>query len=84
MSTAARSCLSALAVKGCLETSDACEAAAETASTSWVKYGIDASKRCCALTIRDDAINSIAFVIFLVAWTERIRRRKTLSCAPMN
>ena len=26
----------------------------------------------------------LAFVIFLVAWTERIRRLNTLNCAPMN
>ena len=33
------------------------------------------SHACCAFTIREDAISSIAFVIFLVAWTERMRRR---------
>jgi len=27
------------------------------------------------LTIRDEAMSSIAFVIFLVAWTDLIRRR---------
>src|SRR3954447_26222067 len=33
--------------------------------------------------MREDAISSIARVIFLVDWTERIRRRTTRSWAPM-
>ena len=52
-----------------------CDAAAEIARPSSRVYGRAASTRCCAFTIRDEAMSSIAFVIFLVAWTERIRRR---------
>jgi hypothetical protein len=33
--------------------------------------------------MREDAISSIARVIFFVDWTERIRRRTTRSCAPI-
>jgi hypothetical protein len=51
------------------------EAAADTAATSAFVYGKDAATRCCAFTIREDAINSIAFVIFLVAFTDLIRPR---------
>ena len=50
-------------------------ATADTARVSSVAYGVDAVTRCCALTIREAEINSIAFVIFLVALTERIRLR---------
>jgi hypothetical protein len=45
------------------------------ALVSWIAYGRDASTRCCAFTIREDAISSIARVIFFVDWTVRIRRR---------
>jgi hypothetical protein len=38
-------------------------------------YGVDAATRCCALPIRDAAINSCARVIFAVARTDLIRRR---------
>src|SRR3954453_1783861 len=38
--------------------------------------------RCCALTIRDAAISSMARVIFFVAWTVRIRPRRILSWPP--
>ena len=38
-------------------------------------YGRAAFIRFCALTMRDAAMSSIALVIFLVDWTERIRRR---------
>ena len=31
--------------------------------------------RACALAMREAAMSSIALVIFLVDWTERIRRR---------
>jgi hypothetical protein len=31
--------------------------------------------RCCALTMRDAAMSSIARVIFFVDWTDRMRRR---------
>jgi hypothetical protein len=45
-------------------------------------YGRDASTRCWARTILDEAISSIARVIFFVDWTERIRRRTMRSLAP--
>src|SRR3954464_72843 len=38
--------------------------------------------RCCALTIRDAAMSSIARVIFLVDCTERILRRYSRTLAP--
>ena len=38
-----------------------------------------AATRCCALTMRDAAISSIARVIFLVDCTLRMRRRRILS-----
>jgi hypothetical protein len=44
-------------------------------------YGRASITRCCAFTIRDAAMSSIARVIFIVDWTERIRRRTTRSCA---
>jgi hypothetical protein len=36
------------------------------------EYGADAAIRAFALLIRDAAINSMARVIFLVVWAERI------------
>ena len=51
------------------------DAAAEIARVSSRVYGRAASTRCCALTIRDEAMSSIALVIFLVDWTDRMRRR---------
>ena len=54
-------------MSGCFDTSDACDAAAEIAELSSLRYGADASRRCCAFTMRDEAMSSIAFVIFLVA-----------------
>ena len=53
------------------------------ASVSWIAYGRDASTRCWAFTMRDDAMSSIARVIFFVDWTDRIRRRTTRSWAPI-
>ena len=50
-------------------------ATAETARVMARAYGVDAATRCCALTMRDAAISSIARVIFLVAWTDRMRWR---------
>src|SRR5438270_13206957 len=38
--------------------------------------------RCCALTIRDAAMSSIARVIFFVDCTERVRRRYSRRFAP--
>ena len=51
------------------------EATAVTARVNSVAYGEEAATRCCALTIREAEMSSIAFVIFLVAFTERIRLR---------
>ena len=42
-------------------------------------YGRAAATRCCALTMRDAAISSIARVIFLVDWTLRMRLRRIRS-----
>jgi hypothetical protein len=50
-------------------------ATADTARVNSFAYGVDAATRCCALTIREAEINSIAFVIFLVALTDRMRLR---------
>src|SRR6185503_16413360 len=47
-------------------------------------YGRAAFIRACALTMREAAMSSIALVIFLVDWTERIRRRRTRSWAPIG
>ena len=44
-------------------------------------YGLDASARAWAREIREVAMSSIALVIFFVDWIERIRRRRSLSCA---
>ena len=54
------------------------------AAVSCTAYGREASTRCCAFTMREDAISSMARVIFFVDWTERIRRRTTRSWAPMR
>ena len=43
------------------------------------EYGTAACTRFCALTIRDAAINSMARVIFFVAWTVLIRPRRIRS-----
>lgn len=51
------------------------DAAADTARVSARAYGVDARTFACALMMRDAAMSSIARVIFLVAWTERICRR---------
>ena len=51
------------------------EATAVTAFVNSDAYGEEAATRCCAFTMREAEINSIAFVIFFVALTERIRRR---------
>src|SRR5438445_13894075 len=40
--------------------------------------------RCCALTMRDAAMSSIAFVIFFVDCTDLIRRRYSRSWAPIR
>ena len=45
------------------------------------EYGRAASTRACALEIRDVAIISCAFVIFLIELADRIRRRNTRTCA---
>ena len=42
-------------------------------------YGRAAATRCCALTMRDAAISSMARVIFLVDWTLRMRLRRIRS-----
>jgi hypothetical protein len=48
-------------------------ATADTARVSSRAYGADAWARCCAFTIRDAAISSIARVIFLIVVTEDLR-----------
>ena len=50
-------------------------ATAETARVRARAYGVDAATRWRALTTREAAMSSIAFVIFLVAWTDRMRWR---------
>ncbi len=45
-------------------------------------YGRAAATRCCALTMRDAAMSSIALVIFFVDSTVLIRRRRMRSCPP--
>ncbi len=52
-----------------------CEASAEITRVIWRAYGFAALTRCCALTMRDAAMSSIARVIFLVDCTDRMRRR---------
>lgn len=47
---------------------------AVTARVSSFAYGVEAATLRCALTTREAAIISIAFVIFLVALTDRMRR----------
>src|SRR5258708_1267572 len=45
-------------------------------------YGRAAETECCALTMRDAAMSSIALVIFLVDWTLRMRLLRTRSWPP--
>ena len=59
-----------------------CRATSSIAAVSRSAYGRASITRCWAFTIRDAAMSSIARVIFIVDWTERIRRRTTRSCAP--
>ena len=73
MSTAARRGFGRVVVNGW--TTVEYEATADTARVNSFAYGVDADTRCCALTIREAEMSYIAFVIFLVALTERIRRR---------
>src|SRR4051794_51459 len=47
-------------------------------------YGRAAPIRCCAFTIRDAAMSSIARVIFFVDCTDRMRRRYRRSLAPKD
>jgi hypothetical protein len=47
-------------------------ATADTARVMAREYGADAAIRAFALLMRDAAINSMARVIFLVVWAERI------------
>src|SRR5918998_4155307 len=56
-------------------------ASAESTLVISCAYGRDASTRAWARAIREVAMSSIALVIFFVDWTERIRRRRSLSCA---
>jgi hypothetical protein len=58
-------------------------ATADTARVSSRAYGVAAAARCCALMIRDAAISSMARVIFLVAWVDRILARYSRSEAAM-
>ena len=53
----------------------ACDASAEITRVICRAYGWAAVTRCCALTMRDAAMSSIARVIFLVDCTDRMRRR---------
>ena len=57
---------------------------ASTACVSSREYGSAARVRCCALTIRDDAISSWARVILAIDLTALIRARTTRSCAAMT
>jgi hypothetical protein len=50
-------------------------ATADTARVSALAYGVDSMTRWRALTTREAAMSSIARVIFLVAWTDRMRWR---------
>src|ERR1700677_447519 len=56
---------------------------ASTARVSSRAYGSAARIRCCAFTIRDDAISSCARVILAMDRTEPIRCLTARSCAPM-
>ena len=56
---------------------------ASTAVVSSRAYGSAARMRCCALTIRDDAISSWARVILAIDLTALIRARTARSWAPM-
>ncbi len=59
-------------------------ATSSMAAVSCRAYGRACSTRFCAFTMREDAISSIARVIFIVDWTERILRRTTRILAPMG
>ena len=61
-----------------------CRATSSIAAVNCTAYGLEDSTRCCALRILEDAMSSIARVIFLVDWTDLIRRRTTRSWAPMG
>src|SRR5580698_4050222 len=54
---------------------------ASTARVSSREYGSAARIRCCAFTIRDDAMSSCARVILEMDLTEAIRRLTARSCA---
>ena len=64
--------------------SDVAPTAARCRTTSVIcsLYGTAAWTRCCALTIRDAAMSSMARVIFLVACTVRMRFRRMRSWPP--
>jgi len=47
-------------------------ATADTARVTARAYGADACTRCSAFWMRDAAMSSMARVIFLVVWAERI------------
>src|SRR5690606_41402970 len=59
-------------------------ATAETARVTARAYGADADTRWSAFWMRLAAISSMARVIFLVVWAERIFCRYTRSWAPMS
>src|SRR3954451_22700602 len=59
-------------------------ASAESTRVISRAYGLDASTRACARTIRAPAISSWAEKIFFVDWVERIRRRSARRDAAMS
>src|SRR5919206_1972213 len=59
-------------------------ATAETARVMARAYGVEAAVRCWALIMRDAAMSSNAFVIFCVAFTDRIRLRYSRSCPAIS
>src|SRR5882757_10285613 len=59
-------------------------ATADTARVSSRAYGPAAWARCCALTIRDAAMSSIARVSFLIVETEARRSRSSRRLAGMG
>src|SRR5260370_20594268 len=82
MSTAGRASDSGSVIMGWFSVADR-ETTASTACVSSREYGSAARIRCCALTIRDDAISSWARVILAIDLTALIRDRTARSCAPM-
>src|SRR5690348_18003535 len=62
---------------------EAAEDTSAIAAVSRSANGRASSTRCWAFRIRDAAISSIARVIFMVDWTDRIRRLIVRSFAPM-